>query len=90
MYTYVDVAVVFGKYSTFYPPWVTLSLWDISLWSNGLPIWPPISTWLNAADIHAYPRATAIQVPWSMAEWLNIINDWVQMASILVPHADDL
>lgn len=53
-----DAYVYFDDFSTFYPAGVTLALGGFDLFSNAMPITPPISTGVNAMDVWAVQKST--------------------------------
>ena len=65
--------VYFDDMSIFYPPGVQLNLGGLDLWADGMPIVPPVSTNINAADVWAYQKSSA-NVGGSMGELVNTID----------------
>lgn len=68
-----DAYVYFDDMSIFYPPGVALDLGGLDLWSDAMPIAPPISTGVNANDVWA--ALASVQVtPGSMGVLVKTID----------------
>ena len=73
--TSTNAYVYFDDFTTFFPAGVALNLGGLDNWSNALPVVPPISTSVNAADVWNVLQASVV-APRTMGKTiLDILNE---------------
>jgi len=87
LFTPIDAYVYFDDASVFYPPGTSLDLGGLDVWSDGLPIIPPIATNINASDVWNVAVASASN-PGSVGEMLK--SNSVKIGNVVSATANSI